>query len=129
MKRDRNEVYAGADSFAPQLLDESLAVDLQHREIEPEDVEVPGVPVAWPVRRKLHLFDLRQRLVVNPGVTSTSFDERVQLAQLVDPERRLNVRQIVFEPCVDDFVIPATALGVTSVVIIPPSPVVMFFVA
>src|SRR6266566_7637549 len=114
MQRERNEMHAGADSFAPQLLDKSLAVNLEQGEIEPEDVEVPGVPEAGPVRRKLHLLHPSQRLVVDLGVTSASLDERIQLAQLVNPHRRLNVSQVVFEPRVHDFVIPATALRVTA---------------
>src|SRR5204863_7407719 len=114
MQRERNEMHAGADSFAPQLLNRSLAVNLEQGEIEPEDVEVPGVLEAGSVRRKLHFLHPPKRLVVNLGVTSPSLDERIQLAQLVNPQRRLNVSQVVFEPRVDDFVIPAAALGVTA---------------
>src|SRR5258708_10903775 len=113
MKRDRNEVHTSADSFSPQLLDEFLPVDLQHGEIESEDVEMPRVPEARPVGGKVDLFEPRQFLVVDLGVTGTGFDEPIQLAQLVNPKRRLNISQIVLEPCVDYFVVPATTVGVT----------------
>ncbi len=64
------------------------------------------------VGRSLHLFQAGECSVVHAGVARAPFDELVQLAQLVDAERRLNVAQVVLEAVRQHVVVPGSAFGV-----------------
>jgi hypothetical protein len=71
-------VHAGTDSFSPQLANELGAIDVEPLEIQPKNVEMPGMTGAGTIRRKRHFFNSRQGVIVHPGVQSAAFDTSFQ---------------------------------------------------
>ena len=69
MQRYGDEMNAGADASSPQLGNECLAVNLQTLEIQPDDVQMPGMPEPRVVWRKLNLLKPGECLVVDLRIT------------------------------------------------------------
>jgi hypothetical protein len=112
MQRDRDEVNAAPDSAIPHPLDELGAPDLELFQAQPQGVQMPGVLRIAAHRGKLQFIQGRERFVIAPGDLCPPRVHPVQLAQLDQPDGRLDVTQVVLEAALDHLVVPAPALGV-----------------
>src|ERR1700733_14642002 len=113
MKRDGDEMYACTDPQLCQFDDEFVATDVEPVQVQTEHIEVPRMPAMVLVRRELELVDVGERTVVIPDKFDAGPDEAFQLSELMNPDRRLNVCQVVLEPGAQHLVIPIAAIRIT----------------
>ena len=112
MLRDGYEVNARADLAAPEFIEKLVAADAQPPGLETENVEVPGVPAVTAVARRLHLLHVAQQVGIKPCEGGAALDEVIQLPQLVDAQRGLQVAQVVLESGLEHFVVPVAVFAV-----------------
>lgn len=108
MQRNRYEVNAGPDSRFPELRNEFRTIDLEMLQIQAQCVQMPGMPAVLLISRNLELLSIPKDPVVIMSDTSSFFDEVVQLLELVDSDGGHDVRKVVFESGLQDFVVPIT---------------------
>src|SRR5262249_27586209 len=112
MKMKRAPVNAGADSAAIELPDEIVAIDVESLQAQPKRIEVPGVLSIGPRGWQLDLGHTPQKLGIARGDAPSRRGQSRRLAQLLPPERRSQVREVVLEPRGKDLVVPAAARAV-----------------
>src|SRR5438552_14404490 len=105
-------MYARTDVPCPELVDELPPVDGQLIQVQPHDVEMPRMLNFRPLDRNLELLASGKRVVVPPRDLASLRLKPRQLAQLVYPDRRLDVRHVVLEPWCDHLVKPRSLCGI-----------------
>src|SRR6476620_4902762 len=112
MKRNGDEVNARPDASGFQLLDELCAVDRQHFQVQAQHVEMPGMSRIRAVRQ-LQLCQISERVAVTSRKGLSGGGVPVELSELMDADRGLDVRQVVFEARFHYLVEPLSAFRVT----------------
>src|SRR5438552_19052851 len=102
------------DVSCRQLLNEAVAPDAEGSGAQPEDVEVPSVFHPRAANRDLERGLVRESLGVAARDLAPPGLETLELRELRDPERRLDVGHGVLETRQYDVVAPALALLVPT---------------
>src|SRR5262249_10285635 len=93
--------------------DEFVTVDAQAVQIEPGNVQMPGVPASGIVRRQFQIISAAQLAIVSLRLRRPPLHELIQLMKLMNADSRLNIAQVVFEAVGNDVVVPFAVLRVT----------------
>ena len=109
----RYEMDRSADLLFSQRVNELVAIDSETLQIQLNDKQMPSVLDVLPAHRDLDFFELGKGFLVNPGDALSGLPELVAFLQLFDADGSRNIRQIVLEPGVENFVVPGTFLRVT----------------
>src|SRR5690242_11427996 len=112
MQVQRNEMNRGANAVLLQCLNEFISVDLQTAEMQLDDIEVPGMLNVRAAYRRLDFGQLGQSPIIFSRDFFSGRSKCVAFFQLLDPDCRGDVRQIVFEAWADDLVIPRPFLSI-----------------
>src|SRR5688572_24696624 len=107
-----DEMHRGGDAFAPQPFDELIAADRQRRQVELQDVEMPGVQPETRVAWHQTGVKIGEAVAVRPRDVLTALLEFRHAWKLRQSQRRRDVGEVVLESEVGDLVIPVTAGGV-----------------
>src|SRR5215471_11836486 len=75
---------------------------------------MPGMPRVRAIGRSLYFGDVGQQLVVESGMTRPRLREALQTTELVNPDRRLNIAQVVFESGREDLIKPIAFVRVAG---------------
>src|SRR6266540_2061051 len=95
MEMDARHVLRGRDSLPAQVLHHASPIEIRS---ELDDVDKPRAAVVGGVGgRRLDGSEAREQVVITPGRPRSELQDPVELLELGDPDRRLEVRPAVVE--------------------------------
>src|SRR5262245_36661085 len=74
---------------------------------------MPRVATGMPMWRQLQLFNVSQKLVIQPGLILPHLNKGLLAPQLMDANCRLDVAEVVFESALNHLIVPIAFFGVT----------------